>query len=355
MRRRRTTTTWLAAACAATLLAGTTTTGAHADHTRPRTLAEVRTQVNELYRKAEVATDAYNAAHEKVIQQQKDIVTLAKAIDKAQTKLKTLAAQAGALAAAQYRSGGTGTLDSELQLLLGGDTDAGTALDGAALTEKAAHAANTTISELTTTKSELDTYAGAATTELANLTKAQQDAADAKQQITTRLAQAKALLSTLQAQQKARLDRLEDEAAYQSQITWLTTDAASQVTQQTTTATAQGRQAVAYATAQLGKPYEWGAEGPRGFDCSGLTEQAWKAAGITIPRTAEQQWRQLPHVPVARMRPGDLVIYYDDASHVAIYIGDGAIIQAPRPGRTITVAGVGSMPILGVVRPGSTV
>jgi cell wall-associated NlpC family hydrolase len=57
------------------------------------------------------------------------------------------------------------------------------------------------------------------------------------------------------------------------------------------------------------------------------------------------------------MRPGDLGVHYDDASHVAIYVGDGdgAIIQAPRPGRTVTVAGVGSMPILGVVRPGSTV
>ncbi len=51
------------------------------------------------------------------------------------------------------------------------------------------------------------------------------------------------------------------------------------------------------------------------------------------------------------MRPGDLIIYFDDATHVAMYIGDGAIVHAPRPGRTITIAGAGSMPILGVVRP----
>jgi cell wall-associated NlpC family hydrolase len=51
------------------------------------------------------------------------------------------------------------------------------------------------------------------------------------------------------------------------------------------------------------------------------------------------------------MRPGDLIVYFHDAGHVALYIGGGAVIHAPRPGRSITVAGAGSMPILGVVRP----
>ncbi|WP_143650092.1 C40 family peptidase, partial [Streptomyces tricolor] len=87
------------------------------------------------------------------------------------------------------------------------------------------------------------------------------------------------------------------------------------------------------------------------FDCSGLTSQAWATAGRPVPRTSQEQWRQLERVDVKDMRPGDLVIYFDDASHVGMYIGDGAIIHAPRPGRTVTIAGAGSMPILGVVRP----
>ncbi|WP_406267434.1 NlpC/P60 family protein [Actinacidiphila glaucinigra] len=94
------------------------------------------------------------------------------------------------------------------------------------------------------------------------------------------------------------------------------------------------------------------ADGPAAYDCSALARAAWRAAGGGIPRTSQEQWRLLPRVPVARMRPGDLVVYFDDASHVGVYVGDGAIVHAPRPGRRITVAGAGSMPVLGVVRPG---
>ncbi len=63
------------------------------------------------------------------------------------------------------------------------------------------------------------------------------------------------------------------------------------------------------------------------------------------------QWAQLKHVPVEDMRPGDLIIYFSDASHVAIYVGDGNIISAPRPGRYVYESPAASMQILGVVRP----
>ena len=74
---------------------------------------------------------------------------------------------------------------------------------------------------------------------------------------------------------------------------------------------------MAFATAQIGKPYVWGAEGPGSYDCSGpdLTGLGGGRAR-PIPRTSQEQWRQLPHVAVKDMRPGDLIIYFDDASHV---------------------------------------
>ncbi|MET9155390.1 NlpC/P60 family protein [Streptomyces griseoflavus] len=102
---------------------------------------------------------------------------------------------------------------------------------------------------------------------------------------------------------------------------------------------AKGRAAaaVAFARAQLGKPYIWGATGPNGYDCSGLIMQSWKAAGVRIPRTT---WQQL-HAGNATTRPhlvpGDLVISYG-GGHVALYIGDGKVIHAPRSGSTVTVA-----------------
>ena len=106
------------------------------------------------------------------------------------------------------------------------------------------------------------------------------------------------------------------------------------------TAPAAASRAVAFARAQLGKPYIFGAEGPHSFDCSGLTQAAWKAAGVSIPRTSQAQGAGLHVVAFSAIRPGDLVIYKPDNGHVAIYIGGGKIIEAPRPGKTVQTAPV---------------
>ena len=108
--------------------------------------------------------------------------------------------------------------------------------------------------------------------------------------------------------------------------------------------------AVKYAMAQVGKPYARGGTGPGSFDCSGLTYRAWARAGVRIPRTSQQQWRQLPRVSVFRLRPGDVVVYFRQATHVALYMGGGKVIQATRPGSDVQIAPLDSDPILGAVR-----
>lgn len=112
-----------------------------------------------------------------------------------------------------------------------------------------------------------------------------------------------------------------------------------------------GEKAVRYALRQIGKPYEWGAEGPKTYDCSGLTSEAWGHAGTPIPRTSEEQWARLPRIPLKELRPGDLVIYFPKATHVAMYLGKGKVVQAPRTGEEIKVSPIASHPILGAVRP----
>jgi len=108
----------------------------------------------------------------------------------------------------------------------------------------------------------------------------------------------------------------------------------------TTTATytgptaTQAEQAVAFAYAQLGKPYQWGATGPGSYDCSGLAQAAWAAAGVAIPRDTYEQWAALPHIASSAIQPGDL-LYYDGVGHVAIYVGDGYIIDAPQTGMDV--------------------
>ncbi|MFH8805210.1 transglycosylase family protein [Streptomyces sp. NPDC017936] len=112
--------------------------------------------------------------------------------------------------------------------------------------------------------------------------------------------------------------------------------------------------AVAFARGALGKPYVYGATGPGAYDCSGLTQAAWRSAGVAIPRTSQAQWAGLARVPASQVRPGDLVVY-NGARHVALYIGDGKIIEAPRPGKAVQVApwrsGWYASHFTGVVRP----
>ena len=96
----------------------------------------------------------------------------------------------------------------------------------------------------------------------------------------------------------------------------------------------QADKAVAFAYAQLGKPYQWGATGPDSFDCSGLAQAAWAAAGVAIPRDTYEQWAALPHISSSAIQPGDL-LYYDGVGHVAVYVGDGFIIDAPQTGMDV--------------------
>jgi cell wall-associated NlpC family hydrolase len=112
-----------------------------------------------------------------------------------------------------------------------------------------------------------------------------------------------------------------------------------------TTPTAAALQAINYAQGQLGLPYEWGGNGPgtgdAGFDCSGLTKAAYTAAGIILPRTAQEQFDAGPRVPAGQqLKPGDLVFYgtpNGGIHHVGLYTGGGQMIDAPRPGKTIRI------------------
>ena len=96
----------------------------------------------------------------------------------------------------------------------------------------------------------------------------------------------------------------------------------------------QAGKAVAFTYAQLGKPYQWGATGPGSYDCSGLVQAAWAAAGVAIPRDTYEQWAALPHIATSAIQPGDL-LYYDGEGHVAMYVGGGYIIDAPQTGMNV--------------------
>lgn len=319
--------------------------GAPAAPASPQTqrLEEVRGKIDDLYRKAGVATDAYNLAEEQAEKQSGEIVKLAQAIAEGEARIADLKNRAGAQAREQYRTGG---MPSGAQFMLSDDPQM--FFDGVNRVREGQQATKGVLGELTRTQQDLAMYTQDASTNWKKLEANRLKQAKTRKRINAQIKAAEKLESQLEKDERARLLKLEQEAASTSQTAWLGSGALKEINRE---ASASGRKAVEFATAQLGKPYVWGAEGPLSYDCSGLTSQAWAAAGHPIPRTSQEQWRQLPHIPVKDMRPGDLIIYHGDATHVGMYVGDGSIIHAPRPGRDVTTAGAGSMEILGVVRP----
>ncbi len=99
--------------------------------------------------------------------------------------------------------------------------------------------------------------------------------------------------------------------------------------------------AISFAKAQLGEPYVWGGAGPSKWDCSGLTMRAWQAAGVNLPHYAGSQYSLTKKVPVGSIKRGDLLFWSKGGAgsiyHVAIYLGGGQMIQAPRPGRDVEI------------------
>lgn len=95
--------------------------------------------------------------------------------------------------------------------------------------------------------------------------------------------------------------------------------------------------ACAFAMAQVGDPYLWGGNGPDRWDCSGLTVASYKAAGVSLPRTAALQWAALPHVPLSQLQRGDLVFQgvAPAIHHVVLYLGNGMVVDAPHSGAKV--------------------
>ena len=141
-------------------------------------------------------------------------------------------------------------------------------------------------------------------------------------------------------------------AAVEPLVTWVVTKtggAASQVGSATGgdyLSSAQLTTILQAALSRRGLPYVWGAAGPQAFDCSGLVEWAFAQSGVSMPRVAADQALAGPQVPVADLAPGDLLFYRTDptdpgyVSHVAIYLGNGQMIQAPQPGMSVEVVPV---------------
>jgi cell wall-associated NlpC family hydrolase len=341
-------------------------------------IEEVEKKVDDLYRQAESATDKYNAAKEKTASQRKRVDTLLDDVARRTQSLNDAREKLGSFAAAQYRTGAAAP-DTATLLLADSPQDY---FDQTQLMGRLTSRQKQAVDEYTTDQAATMDKRREATQSLQTLTESQQTLRSSKTAIQTKLAAARNLLSDLTAEEKARLAAIEqkkqEEAQRQAeelarqqaaQREAAQRQAAQQKAQSSTSSTTTGSadtsvtdssyaakaaQVLAFARAQIGKPYVWGATGPDSYDCSGLTQAAWKAAGVTLPRTTYDQVNAGTTVSLTDARPGDLIFFYDDISHVGIYIGNGMMIHAPKPGAYVREESVyygGASIIHSVVRP----
>ncbi|MFE1959542.1 NlpC/P60 family protein [Streptomyces sp. NPDC059479] len=340
------------------------------DASPPRTVSEMLSRLRLLYRQAEQATEAFNATETELARQRAETKRLTAALARARTALALSRGDAGRLARRQYQ--GQSELSGYLRLLLARDPQQ--ALEENYLVRRTARTRAHTMVRLAATEKR-----AAALTTASREALGKQQALATKQRkqrdmVKSRLLDVEKLLASLSGKQIAAVAALEKAGTDEAQRELLASGALGEgigagIGKGTTTQagapgapgapggeagrapSAKGDEAVRYAVEQIGKPYEWGAEGPETFDCSGLTQQAWARAGVNIPRTSQEQWDELPQVSLRELRPGDLVIYFPEATHVAIYLGGGMVIQAPRPGARVKVSPIAANPLLGAVRP----
>ncbi|MGW0559473.1 NlpC/P60 family protein [Streptomyces sp. NPDC003016] len=312
------------------------------------TVTELLTELQKLYQRAEEASETYKATEESVKEQLGEVEKVTAGLVRARTELAESRSAAGRLAREQYQ-GRTG-LSPYLRLLLARDPER--ALAQGHVLQRAADDRAVTIARLESGERRADKLA---TRERYALDKQQTLARKQKKQrdaVRERMRDVAELLASLTEEQLAGLARLEERNTGRAQRGLLASGALGSPGEAAKrTPSRLGGKALEYAVRQIGKPYVWGAEGPGSFDCSGLTSQAWAHAGREIPRTSQEQWRRLPKVPLGKLRPGDLVIYFPKATHVAIYLGDGMVVQAPRPGARVKVSPIAANPLLGAVRP----
>nr|WP_329099043.1 C40 family peptidase [Streptomyces sp. NBC_01439] len=302
------------------------------------------TRLQGLYQKAEEASEAYNATDVALRAGQAEERRRAAELGKARTALDSERALAGRLAREQYQ-GGQG-LSPYARMLLAGNPQA--ALDQHRLAAREGARRAGVLARLSRGEKKADALAIRAREALDTRQALAAQQKIHQDEVAAQLKEVERLLSALTPDQLDRLGAREADntAAAQRDLV-----GSGRLPTRTGTPTAAGGAAFRYAAAQIGKPYLWGAEGPGAFDCSGLTSQAWAHAGRTIPRTSQEQWAQLPKVPLDRLRPGDLVVYFPKATHVGLYVGDGKVIQAPRPGARVKVSPIAANPLLGAVRP----
>ncbi|WP_369212088.1 C40 family peptidase [Streptomyces flavofungini] len=295
--------------------------------------SDTRAKVDRLYEQAEQATEAYNDADERTDRLRGQVKRAQDGVARGQERINRMRGALGALAGAQYREGG---IDPALQLMLSSDPDG--YLDRASVLDRVTARQASELTDLQKAQRGLAQKRAEAGRKLAELEKSRATVARHKRTVEHKLAKARRLLNSLNRHEREAYDR----SSRSGDRAGLPASGGA--------ASARAAAALAAARSAIGRPYVWGANGPAGFDCSGLMQWSYAQAGVGLPRTSQAQRYAGRQVSLSEARPGDLVAYRDDASHIGMYVGNGQVVHAPYPGAPVRYDPVGMMPVSSVTR-----
>lgn len=293
-------------------------------------LETVKKQVEKLDHLAEQASERYNDARVKLTETETKLASLNADLDRQAAVVAAMREQVATMVVDQYQGD---ALSTTSQVVLSQDPDA--FLDNLNAVSAYNDQRGQVMKRFSTQLDRLKLRKAAVKTEADRLDALQDRMSAEKAEIDEKAAEAQELLDELEAEARAKL---------------LGGDFSGELPD----VDASGRAAVAvkFALAQVGKSYVYGAVGPDSYDCSGLTMRAWGAAGVGLPHSSRAQQGSGTRVAESELQPGDLVFYYSPVSHVAMYIGNGMIVEARNPRADVVVSPLHSMPYVGAVRPG---
>ena len=328
----------------------------------PVTVAEARALIKQLQTDAAGIDQQYTDINEQIKEGRAQLRLKQVDVQTQTEKVGRLKGQVGQIALAQFQNR---SLDTAAHLFVTPDTEG--FLSQISTVQKVSENQNSALQDYQQAHADLAALEHSAETDLAALGEKEKHLKSLAAASDKKLDQAKKVLAKLTADQRKRLAEAEKKATAKANAesraatkatakanaeSRAATKAPLDSTRSSTTGSSKGAKALAYAKAQLGEPYARSGAGPSSWDCSGLTMMAWGSVGVSLPHSSRQQFSRGQPVAKSDLQLGDLVFFYGDISHVGLYAGNGQVIHAPRPGKSVEYIKMSYMPYAGARRPG---
>ncbi len=352
----------------------------------PDAVAEAKADLDRIQQESSAIDHEIIEASERAGQAQDKLAEVSADLEKQEAKVEQMSSDLGEIAVVQLQSGG---FDITAQLLT--SESESSFLSGLATIQNEANRSNSTLQLLQLEQSEVDALQMEADRTNATLQADFVAKEELAQQFDAKVAEAEAVLERLNVEERERLRQLEierqrqqeeadareraaaedaaEQAAAEREAANAQTDDASDDAPESSRApsstasadesaaissgdSSRAQTAISAATSKVGSTYVWGTAGPSTFDCSGLMSYAYSQVGISLPRSSRAQSNMGTQVAKSDLQPGDLVFYYSPVSHVAMYIGDGKIVDAANPRSGVRITSLNSMPYSGARRVG---